>query len=133
MGLGFLSIIIGILPALSVRAENCAAGDRPMHQVELFFGTAIQSHSPVTMRVWRQFLATEVTPRFPAGLTIFEARGQWQRKGGQIVREGSHVLVVLYQVGEDAETRIDAIRAAYQKRFHQDSVLRVESEACVSF
>ncbi|HWG04812.1 MAG TPA: DUF3574 domain-containing protein [Beijerinckiaceae bacterium] len=104
-----------------------------MRQVEFFFGMAIRGRGPVTTRAWRRFLAAEVTPRFPSGLTIFEARGQWQRKGGQIVREGSHVLVVLYQVGEDAETRIDAIRAAYQKRFHQDSVLRVESEACVSF
>ena len=53
--------------------------------------------------------------------------------GGGIVQENSHVLVVLYKPDESAEAKIDAIRGAYAKRFRQDSVMRVESEACVSF
>lgn len=104
-----------------------------MRQVELFFGTAVKGHAPVTAQAWRRFLAEDVTPRFPDGLTIFEAHGQWRGAGGGIVQENSHVLVVLYQPGEDSEAKIEAIRSAYAKRFHQDSVMRVESEACVSF
>lgn len=27
---------------------------------------------------WRAFLAAEVTPRFPDGLTVIDAAGQWR-------------------------------------------------------
>jgi hypothetical protein len=131
--LGLLAVATYTLPAFSAGAVTCTGGDSPMRQVELFFGTAIKGRGPVTARAWRRFLAAEVTSRFPAGLTIFEARGQWRGKSHRIVRENSHVLVLLYKPSQDAETQIDAIRTTYQKRFDQDSVMRVESEACVSF
>jgi Protein of unknown function (DUF3574) len=115
------------------RAEGCSAPAAAMQQVELFFGTAVKGHAAVAPRAWSQFLAAEVTPRFPDGLTIFDAHGQWRAANGRIVREGAHVLVVLYRPDATSEAKIAAIRGAYEKRFHQDSVMRVDSTACVSF
>lgn len=104
-----------------------------MRQLELFFGTSSKGHAAVTPRAWSLFLAKEVTPRFPEGLTIFDTRGQWRGTNGKIVQEATRVLVVLYRPDDTTEARIQAIRSAYEKRFHQDSVMRVESPACVSF
>jgi hypothetical protein len=117
----------------SARAEDCQAPAIAMNQLELFFGTDIKTHAAVTPQAWSRFLAEEVSPRFPDGLTIFETHGQWRGADGRIVRENSHVLVVLYRPDAASEAKIEAIRAAYEKRFHQDSVMRVESAACVSF
>jgi hypothetical protein len=119
--------------ALPARAENCASPATVMRQLELFFGTMAKGRVVVSPHAWSRFLAEEVTPRFPDGLTIFDGHGQWRGADGHIVREGSHVLVVLYRPDDTSEAKIAAIRSAYQKRFHQDSVMRVESTACVSF
>ena len=43
----------------------------------LYFGTQTPDGA-VTAEQWTQFLATDVTPRFPRGLTVWPAAGQWQ-------------------------------------------------------
>ena len=82
---------------------------------------------------WRAFLAEEVTPRFPEGLTVFDAAGQWRDGSGTIVRERTKLLLVLAPPGDDAMQRTDEIADAYKRTFGQSSVLRVVTEACVSF
>src|ERR1041384_5882132 len=44
---------------------------------------------------WQNFLRDEVTPRFPDGLTVLEADGQYRRSDGSIQRERSKVLAIL--------------------------------------
>jgi len=102
-----------------------------MNRVELFFGAALNDGKPIAGSEWRSFLDREVTPRFPAGLTAYEAYGQWQRPDGQIEKSPSRVLVIWYE--GDQSSRIDAIREAYKKRFSQMSVMRVDNSDCVSF
>jgi hypothetical protein len=43
------------------------------------------------------------------------------------------MLVIWYEDTNNAIARIEAIRAAYKKRFSQASVLRADGESCVSF
>jgi hypothetical protein len=129
----FLIAALAVVLSLPARAEDCPVGMTAMRQLELFFGTSIKRRAAVNARAWSRFLASEVTPRFPDGLTIFEAHGQWRGTGGAIVGENAHVLVVLYPPDDKVEAKIEAIRRAYEKRFDQDSVMRVESAACVSF
>jgi hypothetical protein len=127
------AVMLAAFAAFSAHAEGCSAQAIAMQQLELFFGTTVKGHAAVAPRSWSQFLAEEVTPRFPDGLTIFDAHGQWRGANGRIVGEAAHVLVVLYRPDDTSEERIRAIRSAYERRFHQDSVMRVESPACVSF
>ena len=82
---------------------------------------------------WRAFLDTEVTPRFPDGLTVLTGYGQWRSEAGRIAKEASRVLVIWYQPGADSEAKIEAIRSAYKARFGQESVMRVDGTSCVSF
>lgn len=99
-----------------------------MARTELIFGAAA-----VNRGAWNDFLAREVTPRFPDGLTTLDGYGQWKAPSGDIGREPSRVLLLWHKGGPIADRKIDAIREAYKKRFHQLSVMRVDSVDCVSF
>jgi hypothetical protein len=115
----------------SPRGESCAPPSHRMHRAELLFGAAFNDGKPIDNAAWQAFLDKEVTPRFPAGLTAYEAYGQWQRPDGRIEKSPSRVLVIWYE--GDRSSRIDAIREAYKTRFDQMSVMRVDSADCVSF
>jgi hypothetical protein len=111
----------------------------PWARSELFFGTAKPDGTAVTEEEWTAFLADEVTPRFPDGLTVLEAAGQWQGEDGEVVRERSKQLILLYpqKAAAEAGKEIEAIRAAYETAFEQGSVLRADdgepAPVCVSF
>jgi Protein of unknown function (DUF3574) len=125
---------VGVLPMLPARAEGCAAPTSATQQVELYFGASVKGRPFVTERAWSKFLDTEVTPRFPDGLTVFDAHGQWRSGDGRIYREATRVLLILYKADAASEGKIEALRDAYKKQFHQeDAPLRVDSTVCAAF
>jgi hypothetical protein len=80
----------------------------------------------VTDSAWAVFVTEVVTPRFPAGLTVWSATGQWRSPDGRIQREPSFVLeFVLPARAHDTDAAIAAIVAEYKRRFRQEAVLRV--------
>ena len=84
----------------------------------------------VTDSAWAAFVAEVITPRFPAGLTVWSATGQWRDAQGRIQREPSLVLeLVLPARAHDTDAAIAAIVAEYKRRFRQESVLRVRMPA----
>ena len=94
---------------------------------ELFFGSAKPDGSAVTEDEFAAFVESEVTPRFPDGLTLLVGRGQF-RNGNTIVRERSFVLILLHpRPNPESSARVEAIRRAYKARFSQHSVLRIDS------
>lgn len=136
------AIVISLWPAGPAGAQrgeapasglSCSAAAKPMARVELMFGASRKSGRGIADWEWRAFLADEVTPRFPDGLTVLAGQGQWRSADKRLVREAMRMVVILYAPGEDSNARIEAIRTAYKTRFGQDSVLRVDSGACVSF
>ena len=95
----------------------------------LYFGTQKPDGSaPVTDAEWQQFLAGEITSRFPSGLTTWEASGQWRDQNNVIERERTHIVQVVHPASGEIEGRIVAIIAAYKKRFAQEAVFRVRSD-----
>ncbi|HEX2554543.1 MAG TPA: DUF3574 domain-containing protein [Microvirga sp.] len=111
---------------------SCAGGAAPTPVAELVFGRNIGPRLGVGEAAWRAFLDAEVTPRFPDGFTVLDARGQW-RDGAAIVREPSKVLVVALTDEARDRASLAAIADAYKARFHQQSVLTMVRQACVSF
>jgi hypothetical protein len=92
----------------------------------LFFGRDIPGGGgTVSDSAWSAFLREVVTPRFPAGLTILHAEGQWREEDGRIVREESFVLEVVHPAGPAAEADLQAIAEEYKRRFRQEAVMRV--------
>jgi hypothetical protein len=103
-------------------------------RTELFFGTSKPDGTSVSDDKFKRFLDQEVTPRFPDGLTLLTGSGQFKNSSGVIIQEKSKVLILLYPLDDSsASNRIEAIREAYKRAFQQESVLRVDSRAGVSF
>lgn len=113
---------------------ECETGTEPFVEYQLFMGRGGAAGEVVSDEDWDEFLAAAVTPRFPDGLTAIDGFGQWRDSAGQIRRERTKILV-LYAVGDESSLRtdIDAISSEYERRFDQESVLRVVDQACVSF
>jgi hypothetical protein len=130
LGAGALAAYRAVLPDEGL--SSCRPGAAPMARIELLFGTARKSGAAVGDVEWQSFLATEVTPRFPDGLTVLTGFGQW-RSGESVRKEGSRVLLIFAPRRPDNDAHIEAIRDTYRARFEQDSVLRVDGLSCVSF
>lgn len=114
-------------------ADGCPDGLRPVTTAELVFGRNIGAAPGVSDADWQAFVDTEVTPRFPDGLTVADAAGQWRGVGGVVVAEPSKTLLLVLKGEPDERAKIDAVRAAYRARFRQESVLLIERPACVGF
>jgi hypothetical protein len=101
-----------------------------MARLELLFGTLRGHDPPSSDQEWMAFLDTEVTPRFPEGLTVLTGYGQWRDSSGVIGKDSPKIRVIWYRSTTGADARIEDIRAA---RFGEQSVLRADGLSCVSF
>jgi hypothetical protein len=81
---------------------------------------------------WQIFLRDEVTRRFPEGLTVWGAEGQWQGAVGSIDHEQSKVLLLVHPDTAAARQSVQAVIAAYRKTFEQQSVLWESARVCVA-
>ena len=102
----------------------------------LYFGLgpADRPDQGVSPQAWRDFLDREVTPRFPAGLSVIDTYGQWQGPHDAVPQRLRSKLLVIDHP-DDARDRaaIEAIRTAWKRRTGDQSVLRVTLPAEVSF
>jgi hypothetical protein len=130
--LGGMLIVGGC--ATAPAALTCAAGQQVMLLAELLFGRNVGDRMGVSERSFAAFVDEEVTPRFPGGLTILDAKGQYRDMArGAIVREPSKVIVIAVKDEEQTRQSLAAIAEAYKRRFDQQSVGMILRPACVSF
>jgi hypothetical protein len=101
--------------------------------VELFFGLVEGGRHRLTDAEWAGFVDTEVTPRFPDGLSVWDARGQWRSPHGVLTHEPSRVMLLVLMGRADERAKLEAVITAYKTRFHQQSVLLVEHSDCASY
>ena len=107
---------------------SCIPPQKPMLDIELMLGRGKANEVR-----WQRFLAREVTPRFPGGLTVYETRGQWRDPAThKVTREKSRVLRIIAPK-EGAHDKIAAVADAYRQQFRQKSVGIVTREVCASF
>jgi Protein of unknown function (DUF3574) len=109
-------------------------------ETRLYFGLgpADAPKQGTTEAQWRDFLDREVTPRFPAGLSVVDAYGQWQgteqaAQGKPPSRIRSKMLIIDHPATPDDAARLEAIRSAWKLRTHEHSVLEVTEPAEISF
>jgi broad specificity phosphatase PhoE len=128
-----VALTVAALVATSVHARTgCPAGLHPARSVELFFGQEVGGRL-LSDAEWAAFLDAEVTPRFPDGLTVWQAQGQWRPPGGVLAREPSRVMLMELTGVGDERARLDGVIEAYKTRYHQKSVLLVEHADCIRF
>jgi len=131
---GGLLIALTLSGCAGAPLTSCRNGQDSMVAATLLFGRHADGRLVVGDAEWKRFLAREVTPRFPDGLTVFDAVGQWRDPArGRAVREPSKVVLIVYRDEAGAYERVIAIAEAYKRRFAQHSVGIVTSPACASF
>jgi hypothetical protein len=133
-----LNIILLAAGANHVAAQtsplSCHGAQQPKLVAELLFGRDIGKRVGVSETAWRNFVAHEITPRFPDGLTIVAATGQWRDPArNRIVREPSRLVMIVLPGNSDDQARLAAVVDAYKRRFQQQSVGVILQPACASF
>jgi hypothetical protein len=124
-----IALVAAFGGAVAEPALQCTGTQKPWMVAELLFGRSRTSN-----KAWTRFLATEITPRFPDGLTVLDARGQWRPPGGtRINRERSTLVMIAMPPSADNDGRLREIIATYKARFRQQSVGLIVRPACVSF
>ena len=129
-------IVVGLIATLtacaSMPALSCKSGEQSAVHGSLYFGTG-KPTGTVTPEEWAEFLRDTVTPRFPQGLTVSQASGEWRGADGALVHESSYLLHLVHADDAPNEKNVLELVSTYKARFQQEAVLRVKVGACVSF
>jgi hypothetical protein len=120
-------------PRQAAATLSCEAGDRAMVRDVLYFGRNRPDGGKVADDQWQAFLDQVVTLRFPDGLTVAPATGQWRGASGRIETEASQVLTLLHTGDAASRNHVAGIVTEYKRRFGQEAVLRERRTACVAF
>ena len=151
LALSACATLPGTTPVASTTASMQGDAARPSAATgwvrsELYFGVGEERSveagvpadrpqaEPISEEKWRAFLDKEVTPRFPDGLTVFDAYGQWLFRGdAEPNRLRTKVLVVLHEDTPKRRADIEAIRLAWKQATGHQSVLWSRQPVEVSF
>jgi hypothetical protein len=150
LGTAALALVVGLGQGTVLSQANGKAGvSSTLHgdqahpaktlgwvDTELYFGLgpADDAAKGVSEQEWRAFLDKEVTPRFPAGLSVVDVYGQWQGKGETAPeRIRSKELIIDYPQTAANAKKIEAIRVAWKQKTGDRSVMKVTLPAEVSF
>ncbi len=140
-----MSVVVPVALALAVLsgAVSCAASGpaaapgsemKQLVETRLFFGASLSDGSVVSAKDWERFLDDEVTRRFPDGLTVFSARGEYRDAAtGIAFEEDTRVLCVVHEDTAESDKKLAEIAALYSKRFKQLSVLRLDGPVTIRF
>ncbi|MGZ5028226.1 MAG: DUF3574 domain-containing protein [Methylobacter sp.] len=109
-------------------------GCTPASQLNrLYFGMNKPTGGVVSEQEFTQFLQHEISSRFPKGLTLFEAKGQWQGEKATIERENSRVVEIVCDDTPENRDKVAAIAAKYKALFAQEAVMVIKSQAEIAF
>ncbi|MGD9511146.1 MAG: DUF3574 domain-containing protein [Geminicoccaceae bacterium] len=132
LGTALLGALLLAAPtAGATAAGGCRPPLRPADEIDLFLGRAKPSGAIVGERAMARFLDEVVSPRFPDGLTVLDAYGEFRTATGALFREPAKLVVLLVPDAAAVEGKIQAIIKAYKRRFSQNAVLRTEQRLCL--
>jgi hypothetical protein len=120
------------VPAATPPTDPTCTDGAPYLRTILYFGLA-RGAGTISEDEWAAFLRDEITPRFPDGLTVSEAAGQWRGSDGVIVREPTKVVLLVHPRVGPAQAAVQAIIGRYKQRFEQEAVLWETAPICAVF
>ncbi len=101
---------------------------------DLFFGRAIAGRPDLTEAEWQGFVNDTVSVNLPDGYTVVDGSGAWTNpRSHATVREATRIILVALPDRVDSVSAVERIRAAYDVRFHQQSVGMVVTRGCGAF
>ncbi len=95
---------------------------------ELYFGLLKPNGEEISETDWKIFLKSKVTPRFPEGLTVLNADGQYMN-----TQEKAKLVVIIHANTPKDNRLIFDVISQYKEEFQQQSVLRVSTAVTVLF
>ena len=117
-----------------IKNETNAVNDSLWTKEELYFGMDIPNGGTISEEEWNTFVASEITPRFPDGITILNGLGQYRYQTGTITKEPTKIVIIFFREHvEEQEKAIDDIIGLFKQHFHQESVLKATSRVSVKF
>jgi hypothetical protein len=120
-------------PAAATSMAQCGVGDTALVRDILYFGRNTPGGAELSDSAWQQYVDDVLTTRFPAGLTIWDAAGQWRGASGKVERERSKVLTLLHAGDERSDRLVAEAVGEYKRRFTQEAVLRERVTTCSRF
>ena len=127
--LGLCAMLTG---CSTLQLAGCPAGQASLRTAQLFFARNDGKGLAVSDQAFRKFMADEVSPRFPQGLSVLDGGAQWRGEANRMIRESAKVVSVALPARGDSATPIEAVRGAYRTRFKLNSEVRVTEPACVA-
>ena len=124
-------ITTGVAQRSAPSVSECGTATAAQVRTTLYFGSARPKGS-VSELEWQLFLRDEVTSRFPDGLTVWDAEGQWRAPQGAIEHERTKVLLLVHPDTAAARQSVLAVIDRYRKVFEQQSVLWETAKVCVA-
>jgi hypothetical protein len=113
-----------------IREPECGSASGAQLRTTLYFGLG-RPKGMVSELEWQLFVRDEVTPRFPSGLTVWDAEGQWQSQAG-VGHERTKVLLLVHPDTPAAQESVQTVIGRYRKAFEQESVLWETARVCAA-
>ena len=134
-GVLMLGMLIGRTSQVAITAQpgdiGCTSTSAAQLRTTLYFGMDRPKGS-VSELEFQMFLRDEVTTRFPDGLTVWDADGQWRDPSGSVDHENAKVLLLVHPDTGAARGSVQAVIERYRKLFEQESVLWETARVCVA-
>ena len=90
------TFVLALAGGANAQLVDCLGGQRPTQVAELMFGRNIGHRIGVSEGDFGRFVDREIMSRFPNGLTVFNAAGQWRDEASnKIVREPSKIVQIV--------------------------------------
>jgi len=106
---------------------------RSFIKTEMIFGLSRPDGRALTEDEWQNFVNNTITPGFREGLTVINAYGQWMIPSGEIIKEKSKIVILIYKHTNERNQAIEKIITEYKNSFQQEAVLRMTEKVNVSF
>ena len=137
----FIAVVVGFVAAslipmnrqsVNAAEPTCGKNGKSHVRTTLYFGMS-RSSGAISDAEWAGYLRDEVTPRFPNGLTVWDADGQWRAADATINRERAKVLLVVHDGKSKSQQSLIELVDRYKAMFQQESVLWESAGVCAAF
>jgi hypothetical protein len=133
LGSGLVVLLLTACQVVPPDGPPAIPGSQSLIAERLYFGRSIPGGGMVSDEEWAAFLAEVVTPRFPSGLTVWRAEGQWREASGHIAKEPTLVVELIHPAKAEADAAVQEIVQEYRRRFRQEAVMRTRDRLEVGF
>ncbi len=140
--LAILCITVGLVAGMIGAVESSWAEEKAGAEsatvtewikTEIYFGRNIPGGQEISRGAWEEFLDKVITPRFPKGLTVYDAYGQMQHEDGRIEKQSTWVVILVHQKDPAIDKSVQELIEEFRKQFKQAQVMLLSAPTMAQF